>query len=85
MNRQKTMQNGYTVTDDGRIFTPKGREAKQRHNRKGYCVISVPDERFGRTTLLVHRLVAQCFVDNPMPLPVSTKQSVSPLAIVRRA
>ena len=68
MNRTMKLSNGYTVTDDGRIFTPKGKEAKQRHNRKGYRIITWPDKRFGRTTALVHRLVAQCFVDNPMPL-----------------
>ena len=62
------LSNGYTVTDDGRIFTPKGKEAKQRHNRKGYRIITWPDKRCGRTTALVHRLVAKCFVDNPMPL-----------------
>lgn len=66
MNRTMKLSNGYTVTDDGRIFTPRGTEIKQRSNRKGYQVITWNNGR--RERALVHRIVAQCFVENPMPL-----------------
>ena len=65
MNKSMKLPNGYAVTDDGRIFSPHGREIKQRTNRKGYKMMTWEN---GRMRVLVHRIVAQCFVDNPMPL-----------------
>lgn len=61
--------NGYTVTDDGRIYSRFGRELSQRSNRKGYRLVSWhPNGANKSTGVFVHRLVAQAFVVNPMPL-----------------
>ena len=61
--------NGYTVTDDGRIFSRYGHELRQRTNPKGYKLVSWCVQGPRRSEgVFVHRIVAQAFVPNPMPL-----------------
>ena len=59
----------YTVTDDGRVFSNRGHELKQRTSPKGYKLISwnLNGSKHGEGAF-VHRIVAQAFVPNPMPL-----------------
>ena len=59
----------YTVTDDGRVFSSRGHELKQRTNPKGYRLITwnLNGSKQGEGAF-VHRIVAQAFVPNPMPL-----------------
>lgn len=66
--RTKTV-NGYTVTDDGRIFSRYGHELRQRTNPKGYKLVSWSVQGPRRSEgVFVHRVVAQAFIPNPMPL-----------------
>lgn len=58
----------YTVTDDGRVFSNRGHELKQRTNPKGYKCISWKISGHRAEGAFVHRIVAQAFVPNPMPL-----------------
>lgn len=59
----------YIVTDDGRVFSSRGHELKQRTNPKGYKLITwnLNGSKQGEGAF-VHRIVAQAFVSNPMPL-----------------
>ena len=58
----------YIVTDDGRVFSSRGHELKQRTNPKGYKCISWKTSGHRAEGAFVHRIVAQAFVPNPMPL-----------------
>ena len=58
---------GYTVTDDGRIFSKTGRELSQRTGYKGYKLVSIICENGKSVGIFVHRLVALLFVANPCP------------------
>lgn len=55
-----------TISADGRVFRPDGREYPQRVNKQGYRRISVYDPVTRKVSvLLVHRLVAKQFIPNP--------------------
>ena len=59
---------GYTITDEGRVFSKTGRELTQRTTRKGYRLVTLNTKENGRGRgYFVHRLVALLFVFNPMP------------------
>ena len=59
---------GYTITDDGRIFSKTGRELSQRTVPKGYKLVTLNTQKNGHGRgYFVHRLVAMLFVVNPMP------------------
>lgn len=58
---------GYTVTNDGRIFSKTGRELLQRTGYKGYKLVSIHCENGKAVGVFVHRLVAMLFVNNPNP------------------
>lgn len=59
----------YIVTSDGRVFTywenhKKWKEQKYRRHTNGYLRVTI----FGKGEY-VHRLVAQCFIENPNDYP----------------
>ena len=60
----KPHPSGYLVSNCGRVMSPSGKELKQRVNYKGYRMVTLHPFR----GMCVHRLVAETFVDNPMPL-----------------
>lgn len=60
----KPHPSGYLVSNCGRVISPEGKELKQRVGRKGYRMVTLRPF-VGKC---VHRLVAETFVDNPMPL-----------------
>lgn len=45
----------------------KGRILKQRHNNRGYMLVSFKDDRRS-FDMLVHRIIASCFIPNPIEL-----------------
>jgi len=66
----------YAVTEDGKVWSyPKrGRQGfwmKQTVNNvgKGYCRVDLFDGKANRKPMLVHRLVANAFIDNPEGYP----------------
>ena len=65
----------YSVSDTGEVFfhkTGKGASAwmlKQQRSTKGYSQVRLYDHSGGGKTLVVHRLVAAAFLDNPNNLP----------------
>lgn len=60
----KPHPSGYLVSNCGRVISPAGKELKQRVNCKGYRMVTLRPF----CGALIHRLVAETFVDNPMPL-----------------
>jgi hypothetical protein len=65
MNSYALVNDHYIVTDDGRVFTyrknhKKWREQKLRKNSNGYLRATIDGK-----DKYVHRLVAECFIDNP--------------------
>jgi hypothetical protein len=62
---------GYFVTEDGRVFSNKSGELKERKqykHKKGYKIICINTEG-KQYTLRVHRLVAELYIPNPNNLP----------------
>lgn len=71
----------YFVSDKGRIYSTdkifydkngmrkfyKGKILKQRLQNSGYNVVDLYDDKNHKHTILVHRLVALMFVNNPKP------------------
>lgn len=60
---------GYLVSSDGRVFIPETRFSKGHWTYGslsgcGYMIVSV-NTGHGRKNMLVHRLVAETFIDNP--------------------
>lgn len=63
----KTYEGGYRVSYGGRVYTPKGKECRQRTLPKGYKMVTINAHGRQRLGMSVHRLVALCFVPNPDP------------------
>ena len=60
---------GYSVTDDGRIYSNKTqRFLKQFPNHKGYLQVCLTIDG-KKKTKRVHRLVAESFIPNPTNKP----------------
>lgn len=59
---------GYQVFEDGTVIGKKGKIMSPSDNGRGYLILGLMcgEERI---TFAVHRLVALCFVDNPLKLP----------------
>ena len=73
MSQNKNIVPGYTVTQDGEVFsdTGKGPYHKQLTNR-GYYQVRLQTgkgDRRGREAFLVHRMVAETHLPNPKKLP----------------
>ena len=70
---------GYFVDEDGKVFSDRVKghmktgslhELKPRYNNKGYAIITARNDITGRRDdLLVHRLVAEAYIPNPLDLP----------------
>lgn len=72
--QEKVLYNGYSVTDDGRVFSTargKKKELKQastsRSNR--YKVVNIKRKNGKLVPTYVHRLVAEAFIPNPNNYP----------------
>jgi hypothetical protein len=62
---------GYFVTEDGRVFSSKSGEIKERKQyktKKGYNLICI-NTAGKQYTYRVHRLVAELYIPNPDNLP----------------
>lgn len=57
------LPNGYSVTREGKVFSPTGEEIKQ-YIRKGYYYVSIKGKKYS-----VHRLVAFKYLDNALNKP----------------
>lgn len=59
---------GYTVYENGDVYTRYGKKMASHDNGRGYQIVwlTLPE---GRKVFAVHRLVALCFVANPNNLP----------------
>lgn len=55
---------GYFITEDGSVFNKKGLKLKQVKSKNGYMRVSLHHIHY-----LVHRLVANTFIENPLSLP----------------
>lgn len=61
----------YTISKEGNVKNIKtGRILKPYVNSKGYFQVDIKDSEGKRKEMLVHRLVALCFLSNPHDLPV---------------
>ena len=57
-----------TVHKDGKVTNHKSRILKQQINHKGYKQIRI-NSTAGKRSFVVHRLVAQVFIENPKNYP----------------
>ena len=64
----KMNYNGYTVYPDGQILGKYRKILKHRINKKGYHTVNICTKG-KHTTLLVHRIVAICYLSNPENKP----------------
>lgn len=59
----------YTVTKNGEVFNKQGKRLKPSLQRNGYLKVSLCNDEIKHKGFLVHRLVAQAFIQNPKNLP----------------
>lgn len=59
---------GYLITSKGNIISPRGRTLKPKTAVTGYMSIGIPTTN-GRKFFMVHRLVAEAFIENPENKP----------------
>ena len=60
----------YLVTRDGVVFDfVKGRVLTRTISGNGYLTVSLQDGNGGKKNILLHRIVATAFIDNPDSLP----------------
>lgn len=58
------------VTEDGQVFSLRGKRYKAYNNEFGYCIVNIKDPVDGKwRTRRVHRLVAEAFLPNPEGKP----------------
>lgn len=60
----------YEVSDQGEVRNMRNRVLKVCIQNSGYAQIALWSETSKKTKFLVHRLVAQAFIDNPKGLPI---------------
>lgn len=58
----------YVVSDTGEVYSNKQHRMLKQTEKKNYMMVTLYNEN-GRKHLLVHRLVAEAFIDNPERLP----------------
>jgi len=59
----------YLISSDGKVFGKHNIEIKQRLNADGYPVVTLGNKKIRRFSQRVHRLVCECFVENPFGKP----------------
>lgn len=69
MKEIKGFEGKYYITEDGRIFSNKGKELKHQVNKGGYHTVNLRDYNQKQFCMLVHRLVALTYIDNSDNLP----------------
>lgn len=62
--------NIYLVYKSGKILNSKGEQLKTSTNGKGYRIVSFSNGESFRKNMYVHRIIAECFIENPNNLPV---------------
>ena len=55
---------GYTITNTGEVFGRRGKKSSLGKHKDGYLQVT-----FYNTKKLVHRLIAELFIPNPLGLP----------------
>lgn len=69
----------YQISSFGKVFSVKRQKfLKPRKNNKGYLSISLCKDGKAKNCL-VHRLVAQAFIENPLHLPIINHKDENPL------
>jgi len=72
-------ENLYNISNLGNVFSIRNkRNIKLTQNSKGYLIVGLCKER-KRKNWLVHRLVAEAFIDNPKNLPEINHKDENPL------
>lgn len=59
----------YEVDEFGNVYNKDGLRLKQALSNKGYLTVSLSNNTVKHKMFLVHRLVAQAFIENPKMLP----------------
>lgn len=59
----------YSVDENGNIFNSSGLKLKLDKSNRGYLRVTLRSDAGERKKLLVHRIVAETFVPNPLQLP----------------
>jgi tyrosine-protein phosphatase YwqE len=62
---------GYTIDENGNVFSSRGKKVYTKIKYNGYLVVKFGDRRKSGNTkqYLVHRLVAEAFLENPNNKP----------------
>ena len=80
MERKIKNHESYTITDDGKIYSykyKKKRQLKTYYDKNGYENIKLSD-RGEPYHWLIHRLVAEAFIDNPNNYPMVNHKDCNP-------
>lgn len=59
----------YKIDECGNVYNKNGIKLKQERTRNGYLSVSLCNDKVKHKRFLVHRLVAQAFIPNPLNLP----------------
>lgn len=59
----------YQIDECGNVYNKNGIKLKQERTRNGYLRVSLCNDKVKHKKFLVHRLVAQAFIPNPLNLP----------------
>lgn len=72
-------ENLYIISNFGNVFSIQSkRNIKQTKNSKGYLIVGLCKNK-KRKSCLIHRLVAEAFIDNPNKLPEINHKDENPL------
>lgn len=72
-------ENLYNISNLGNVFSIQSkRNIKQTKNSKGYLIVGLCKNK-KRKSCLIHRLVAEAFIDNPNKLPEINHKDENPL------
>lgn len=60
----------YEVSDKGFLRNKKTKKVLQSFDKDGYCVSRIKDNHGHYKCVKIHRLVAECYLENPKKLPM---------------